>query len=547
MTFLPVAIHELRRAVRRPRTYWYRVGATALAILFTFAVLSPSFRGLVPPNETGRALFFVVSTVAFAFCILSGAYLTADCLSEEKREGTLGLLFLTDLRGYDVVFGKLLAMTLNTFYGVISIIPVLAVGLLWGGIMADEFWRMAWLLPNTFFFSVTIGMFVSSISVHGRRAWIGTILLIAVFTGLPLALFYSVSFQSSAFLIFSPIQAFRHVFDGAFMNDPDAFWSAFWMQHVLAWLLLISASFILPGTWKEKAPSPLSAKVKAAWNRWTLGSTEHREMDRARWLAPNPIIWLAQRERHRRAFFWAFLSVFFLVWLLGTAMAEGFWSKPEVIFLTAFLLHLIIKIWLTLETSRRLADDKRSGALELLLVTPLTVPQLLNGILAGTRRQFLIPIAIVLGVDLFLLGSALLSPNSSWQMPLIMIFLAFIGVFVADCYTLIWVGLWEGLTAKNSTQAFLRSIFQVLVLPWGIFVILSSVIAILLSDSVSWFDAWIIVIWFTTTYFADAFVCGRTMHRITDNLRGAAMPSLGDEPKNIWAKLWAKVPRLTLR
>ena len=29
--------------------------------------------------------------------------MTADCLSEEKREGTLGLLFLTDLRGYDIV------------------------------------------------------------------------------------------------------------------------------------------------------------------------------------------------------------------------------------------------------------------------------------------------------------------------------------------------------------------------------------------------------------------------------------------------------------
>ena len=28
---------------------------------------------------------------------------TADSLSAEKREGTLGLLFLTDLRGYDVV------------------------------------------------------------------------------------------------------------------------------------------------------------------------------------------------------------------------------------------------------------------------------------------------------------------------------------------------------------------------------------------------------------------------------------------------------------
>jgi len=33
--------------------------------------------------------------------------LTADTLSGESREGTLGLLFLTDLRSWDVTLGKL--------------------------------------------------------------------------------------------------------------------------------------------------------------------------------------------------------------------------------------------------------------------------------------------------------------------------------------------------------------------------------------------------------------------------------------------------------
>ncbi|HQU46125.1 MAG TPA: hypothetical protein PK867_25150, partial [Pirellulales bacterium] len=42
--------------------------------------------------------------------------LTADCISSERREGTLGLLFLTDLRGHDVVLGKLVVAGLGAFY-----------------------------------------------------------------------------------------------------------------------------------------------------------------------------------------------------------------------------------------------------------------------------------------------------------------------------------------------------------------------------------------------------------------------------------------------
>ena len=40
--------------------------------------------------------------VALLMCMFS-ASVTADALSSEKRNGTLGLLFLTDLKGYDIV------------------------------------------------------------------------------------------------------------------------------------------------------------------------------------------------------------------------------------------------------------------------------------------------------------------------------------------------------------------------------------------------------------------------------------------------------------
>ena len=77
-------------------------------------------------------VFTGVGVVAFGFALLSGLFLTSDCISEEKREGTLGLLFLTDLTGYDVVFGKLAATSLHVFYAMVAIFPVLAIPLLMG-------------------------------------------------------------------------------------------------------------------------------------------------------------------------------------------------------------------------------------------------------------------------------------------------------------------------------------------------------------------------------------------------------------------------------
>jgi len=107
MTFLPIVDRELRVAARRRTTYLTRIGAAALVILiFGGLQVTQSFRG-GPFFTLGQAQFFVLKWLGFLFACSAGLFLTSDALSEEKREGTLGLLFLTDLRGYDVVLASL--------------------------------------------------------------------------------------------------------------------------------------------------------------------------------------------------------------------------------------------------------------------------------------------------------------------------------------------------------------------------------------------------------------------------------------------------------
>src|SRR6266567_1938766 len=105
MTFLPIVERELRVAARRKNTFWTRMAAALAAVLIAgWALLTTGFFPF--PVNAGQMMFSALSGLAFAYCLLGGILKTTDCLSEEKREGTLGLLFLTDLSGHDVVLGK---------------------------------------------------------------------------------------------------------------------------------------------------------------------------------------------------------------------------------------------------------------------------------------------------------------------------------------------------------------------------------------------------------------------------------------------------------
>src|SRR5207249_7315885 len=132
-------------------------------------------------REFANNLFGTLTFLSILYCLASGVRLTADCLSEEKREGTLGLLFLTDLKGYDVVFGKLAATSIAGFYGLMAIFPILAVPLLLGGLSYGEFWRGVLVVVNTFLFSLATGVFVSAVSRSARKAMALTFALLFLF------------------------------------------------------------------------------------------------------------------------------------------------------------------------------------------------------------------------------------------------------------------------------------------------------------------------------------------------------------------------------
>jgi hypothetical protein len=130
------------------------------------------------------------------------------------------------------------------------------------------------------------------------------------------------------------------------------------------------------------------------------------------------------------------------------------------------LVHSLLKVWLASEAGQRFGPDRRSGTLELVLSTPLSVRQIVRGHWLALRRLFLGPVSVVLGMDLVftLLGIVGEAPHDRpyW----FYVCLAGIGMFVADLYTLAWVGMWQGLATKHPNRATGATVGRVMVLPW---------------------------------------------------------------------------------
>ena len=92
---MPIVERELRVAARQRKTWWRRVLTLAVALALFVCVFLITSRW-ASPSLVGREVFSALSWFGLLYGLLAGPLATVDCLSRERREDTLGLLFLTD-------------------------------------------------------------------------------------------------------------------------------------------------------------------------------------------------------------------------------------------------------------------------------------------------------------------------------------------------------------------------------------------------------------------------------------------------------------------
>ncbi len=532
MTFLPIVERELRVAARRRGTYWGRLGSSLLAmILFVWIYLLMVSEA---PREMAKVIFGVLAGLCFLFSLLSGIRATSDCISQEKREGTLGLLFLTDLKGYDVVLGKLVATSLHTFFSLLAVFPVLSMPLLMGGVNSGEVGRMALVLVNTLMFSLAVGMFCSSFSQSARRTMSLTFGLILLVNAAPpaagamTAAYYDLNQVEVVYLVPSAGYAFAVAFDPLYRAYDRYFWISTGVTHGLTWALLVLASVIVPSAWQDRPAGTLRMRWRDRWKQWCYGDGEERQRFRTRLLNVNPIYWLGSRARLKPAMVWGFLGLVGAGWMYASFKVGREWFDQAVYFTTALLLNSALKLWWGSEACVRFVEDRRNNALELLLSTPLTVRDIFRGQWLALRRVFQGPAVVVLLVDALFLAVPVVERGWSEDNLLwVWMFLFGMVVLVADLYTLYWVGMWAGLTSRHVNRAAGTTVAWVMTLPWAIYVVI--VLGMAFLNARRTFDpSWqfMLGLWFVLSLANDVVAwtfCRQALHR---HLRELALRQL---------------------
>jgi hypothetical protein len=536
MTFLPIVARELRVAARRRGTYRVRMSVALIAMVLTGIIFFVNFGA--PQNQLGRHLFEGLSVLAIIYCLFSGRISTADCLSEEKREGTLGLLFLTDLKGYDVVLGKLVATSVSAFYGLLAVLPVLALPLLLGGITNTEFWRVALVLVNTFLLSLAIGIFGSALSRDARRAMAANLtwglLLMAVLPASMAAVIYfaGLPVRPEAFMV-CPIYSFYLCDDVRYKAEPHYFWWSVAVVHLLTWLLLALTGWIVPRTWQDK-PTVRTAKagLRDLWKAWNYGRAGQRSAFRKQLLDVNAYYWLAGRARLKPVHVWTFLGLMSGWWIWSWSASGTVWFDPLTATVTALILNSTLKLWIGLEAGQQLAEDQKAGALELLLSTPLTVRDILRGQLLALRRQFLGPLLLVVAIELiFMIGQMSGLPGDSRNVATLM---AGVLMLVSDALALSIVGIRVALTARSTHRAVLTTISRILVLPWVVFGLGAGMAAVWaeLFSTTGWSPDWrtYLGLWFSLGIFTDLIFGLLAVRQLLNNFRQLATQRFAQTP-----------------
>ncbi len=479
MTFLPIVERELRAAARHKSTYWTRFWFAAIALIVWFVILGANRR--IPKNALGHDLFLASGIIGLLFCLVAGIFLTADCLSEEKREGTLGLLFLTDLKGYDVVLGKLAATSMKAAYGLVAMFPLFGLSWLLGGVTAGEFLRVVLALIEALLLSLAVGMFVSSICQESRQAiagaFLGMLILAAVLPAVwwgALAATGAPPFAPGKLLLICPVQQFRLAFYANYLlfTGASEYWQAAGCIGGLSLTLLAFASWWLPRSWLQHDTRPRRVKTADA----TQPVHDWARIRRAAQMQMNPFAWLAGRrvggEKYRPAIF-AVVMLFWGFFLFYGISGTTYWKESFIISMfAAFGLHLAYKLLLAIEVSRQLNADRRSGALELLMVTPLTGGEIIQGQRQATLRRFLLPLFLILGVNLALASAVIcfpkkLSMDARDQCAFLVLFGGGALTCLVDSLAITEMGIWMSLRASRHHWAALSAFAATVIVPWA--------------------------------------------------------------------------------
>ncbi len=523
----PVILRELRANSRRWTTYWLRLIAAAaivVAILFWFETERFGMR------QTGSQLFVHMHRVVLVIVWVLVPLMMCDCISSERREGTLGLLFLTNLRARQIVCAKAFVHLLQAFTLWAAIIPIIVVPLLLGGLSWKEIlFSVGWTL-GSLCLAAAAGITASSASSNRTRAVISAVFLsggfLLVFAALGSFAFALVAawyfpvprgqfpgieqwIEMGAAMLFGIDEAWNEIFSRATPRLQNAAVLATFAVAFICFLLLVAvialAALQIRRNWQDKPKTTRQTQMehvfyspmflKGLFRRWMRWSLER-----------NPIGWLEKRSWVGRIAALIWLSVMVSFASAAASYANAF-RGDGLSLLNALMWMLLISVAYVAAGSFR--RERETGALELILVSPLREREIILGRLRGIWAQFLPAFLVWAAVIIYLY-----SWNNKWE-PGVLLHFAVIYAIIPI------VGLYFSLRTRAVLVAWAATLLFTFGLPQLIGTVLYRTIGLFfrVRNDPAWFSGWATGAYWTIWFVTPLFMAAILFWRLHVNLR----------------------------
>jgi len=472
----PVLHRELLVASRSKRTHQLRF-LMGLIALVGVSVALVVMSHLTIAAGGGKELLTMVSVAAYGYCLMMGFSLTLGAIRDERDQGTLSLLFLTSLRGGQIVFAKLFARSLRTFEGLLAILPVFALCLLLGGVTMGEFARIGLGLVNALFVSACLGMYISSkrLQLAASAFLAGTLVfalgVVAPFLANLLAEEYklpTIGLVAGSITPFFPIQHFEDASQG-----DGIYWASLCVSFLSGVWFLMAAIRSVRGNWQDKPNQTKKQRRLKEFQNWDFKSASRDPVYRATLLDQNPICWLNSRDRFRSTGYWIYFALIYGLLAFAWALL-GHHDSPLPFFWFAALMF-DFGIWAKLNQAAgiQLVEERKLGSLEMILCAPVGLPRILSGLWMALRRQFgpvlLASTGVNFALTLLIMAMHADSRGMAREAAPATIFWVFLYYTMANIslwIALAWVGMWFGLRNKPDSPMASFGLVRVLARPW---------------------------------------------------------------------------------
>lgn len=454
MDILPLVARELNVALRRPSTKRLQLGfggGTMLAVFWGFLVW------MGPSSTAAQTVFQGLTFFALAGIWLVSVFGVSDTISKERREGTIGFLFLTDLDAREVILGKLAAAALVPGYTLLAMFPGLALCAVAGSLTAGQFWRTIVALVVALGFALVVSVYVSTKCFRQRSA--------QGFAGLVL-------------LVLNPVVICFAATSWVYDRWPGPYWISLGLFGAMGSGALVLSCRNLERSWREQEEISKPVDVPAL----SYSSSKTRI---------EPVTWMMLRRIRSARARWRFaIPVVAMMLVLWLAPAGG--MIPWLV-AVLFFSQLVLSFLNLAQTAHSFHQDRQDGSLELLLGTKLAAAEVFEGfyraMLHRTRATlwtFTAAAVIVAGLC-WVTGS-----KTAAVFPLAMAATLWI-----TCFSMGWVGVFRSLMTHLPLVGMLSAFARVTLFPMLITVIL------LLAGRVE--VAKVLMFWVCATAFVGAF------------------------------------------